>query len=87
MPPRNKKSAPRSEMRTVRDTKGYSYIVMRFWDDKNENWEYSVYCEVVAKEAARDVAKCYGVVLPSSKTHNVRTLWNTIWEKKFKLQS
>lgn len=82
MPPRNKKSAPKSEIRTVRDKKGHSYIVMRFWDDKNNNWEYSVYSEVVAKEAARDVAKNYGITLPSSKTHNVRSLWNIIWEQK-----
>ena len=85
MPPRIKKSTPKSEIRTVRDRKGHSYIVMRFWDDKNENWEYSVYAEVVAKEAARDIAKNYGVILPASENRNVRALWNIIWDEKLKL--
>lgn len=85
MPPRNKRSEPRSEMRTVRDRSGHNYIVMRFWDDKNNNWEYSVYGEVVAKQAARDVARNYAIKLPSSDTHNVRTLWDIIWEEKLKL--
>ena len=83
MATRVKSSDPRSEMRTVRDGNS-NYIVMRFWDDKNTNWEYHVYAEVVAKEAARDVASHFNIELPSSDTHNVRQLWDIIWEAKFK---
>ena len=60
MATRLKSSAPRSEMRTVSDGNS-NFIVFRFWDDKNANWEYHVYAEVVAKEAARDVAKYLGL--------------------------
>ena len=84
MATRVKSSAPRSEMRTVTDG-NHNYIVMRFQDDKNKNWEYHVYAEVVAKEAARDIALHLGLELPSSDTHNVRQLWDIIWDKKFKI--
>lgn len=80
MATRVKSSAPRSEIRTVTDGSS-NYIVMRFWDDKNKNWEYHVYAEVVAKEAARDVASHLKIELPSSNTHNVRQLWDILWEK------
>lgn len=83
MATRVKSSKPRSEMRTVTDGKR-NYIVIRFWDDKNTNWEYQVFAEVVAKEAVRDVARHVGVVLPSSDKTNVRKLWNLLWEEKFK---
>ena len=79
---RLKNSPPRSEMRTVRDGLGHNYIVMRFWDDANNNWEYHVYSEVVAKEAARDVAASFGIELPSSDNHNVRQLWDKIWDDR-----
>ncbi len=82
MATRVKGSDPRSEMRTVRDADGHNYIVLRFWDNKNNNWEYHVYAEVVAKEAARDVAVQLGVTLPSSDTNNVRQLWDIIWDEK-----
>ena len=72
---------PKFEMRTTTDGR-HPYIVTRFWDDKNNNWEYSAYSEVVAKEAVRDIAEYYGVTLPSSNTHNVRTLWNLLWKSK-----
>lgn len=81
MATRLKSSTPRSEMRTVTDGSS-NYIVMRFWDDKNQNWEYHVYAEVVAKEAARDVAKYLGIELPPSDTHNVRQLWDILWKEK-----
>lgn len=84
MATRVKSSAPRSEMRTVTDGKR-NYIVIRFWDDKNKNWEYQVFAEVVAKEAARDVAEHLGVSLPPSDKANVRTLWNILWNEKFKI--
>lgn len=82
MTARLKKSEPRSEIRTVKDGSGHNYIVMRFWDDKNNNWEYHVYAEVIAKEAARDVAEHFEINLPSSETHNVRELWDIIWNAK-----
>jgi hypothetical protein len=82
MPPRLKTSSPRSEMRSLRDQEGHNYIVIRFFDDAHKNWEYHVYAEVVAKEAARDIAQKLIVTLPSSDTHNVRQLWDKIWEEK-----
>lgn len=81
MATRVKSSAPRSEMRTISDGSS-NYIVIRFWDDKNNNWEYHVYAEVVAKEAARDVAAFHGIQIPSSDTHNVRQLWDILWKEK-----
>jgi hypothetical protein len=81
MPIRVKSSSPRSEMRTMTDG-SCNYIIIRFWDDKNNNWEYHVYAEVVAKEAARDVAAHYNIQLPSSDTHNVRQLWDLLWKEK-----
>lgn len=84
MATRIKSSTPRSEMRTVSDGNS-NYIVMRFWDDKNKNYEYHVYAEVVAKEAARDIAQHLDVQLLSSDTHNVRQLWDTLWNEKFKV--
>lgn len=82
MATRVKSSSPRSEIKTVSDGSS-NYIVMRFWDDKNNNYEYHVYAEVVAKEAARDIAAHYDVQLPSSDTHNVRQLWDKLWDEKF----
>lgn len=79
MPPRPKTAPPRSEIRSTRDAEGHNYIVIRFWDDGNKNWEYHVYSEVVAKEAARDVALQLGVALPPDETRNVRTLWEIVW--------
>lgn len=81
---RLKKSDPRSETRTVRDAKGHNYIIIRFWDDRNSSWEYHIYAEVVAKEAARDIAAHFEIELPSSDTHNVRQLLDIIWESKLK---
>ena len=46
-------------MRTVTDGTRH-YIVMRFWDNKNNNWEYHVYVEAVAKEGVRDIAAHLG---------------------------
>lgn len=83
MATRVKSSPQRSEIRTVRAGKS-NFIVMRFWDDKNNNWEYQVFAEVVAKKIARDVASHFNIELPSSDTHNVRQLWDIIWEEKFK---
>jgi hypothetical protein len=82
MATRLKGSFPRSEIRTLRDANDHNYMVFRFWDNKNNNWEYHVYAEVVAKEAARDIAAHLNMTLPSSETHNVRQLWDFIWEEK-----
>ena len=71
-------------MRTVTDGTRH-YIVMRFWDNKNNNWEYHVYVEAVAKEGVRDIAAHLGVTLPASKTNNVRRLWDILWEEKLKI--
>jgi len=82
MATRVKGSSPRSEMRSLRDANGHNYIVLRFWDNNNNNWEYHVYAEVVAKEAARDIATHLGINLPSSDDNNVRRLWDIIWSEK-----
>ena len=80
--PRFKKSDPRSEMRSVRDQIGHNYLIIRFWEDKNNNWEYHVYAEVVAKEAVRDIGKKFGYNFPVQTDPNVRTLWDKIWNEK-----
>jgi hypothetical protein len=79
-----KKSAFRSEIRTVKGQSKANYLVVRFWDDKNSNWEYTVYAEVIAKDAVRDVGKRFGYKIPGKGTTNpnVRTLWDMIWEEK-----
>jgi hypothetical protein len=81
MPPRLKKSATRSEMRTVRDKEGHNYLIIRFWDDKNSNWEYHVYAEVIAKEAVRDIGNIFGYRFPIKTNPNVRALWDKIWNE------
>ncbi len=86
--PSFKTSAFRSEFRTIKGVK-YNYLVLRFWD--KGNWEYHVFAEVVAKKAARDVAKQLGVVLINDKRkdeggNNIRQLWDQIWDEKLILQ-
>lgn len=81
MPPSLKTTPFRSEMRTIKGREGYNYLVIRFWDDHNNNYEYHVYAEVIAKQAARDVAERLGIVLPPSDENNVRQYWDQIWEE------
>lgn len=75
-----KKSDFRSEIRTIKGKSGANYLIVRFWDDKNSNWEYHVYAEVIAKEAVRDVGELYGYNFPVQTNPNVRTLWDKIWD-------
>jgi len=78
-----KRSDFRSEMRTVKGESGANYIIYRFWDDKNNNWEYIIYAEVVAKKAVRDVGRYFGYHIPEGQTNpNVRTLWDKIWDEQ-----
>ena len=53
------------------------YIVIRSWDDKNNNWEYHVYAEVTALTAAHDCWK-QDTLLP--KSLNTRQTWDKVWE-------
>ena len=85
--PSLKASAFRSEFRTIKGKNG-NYLMIRFWD--GNNWEYHAYAEVIAKQAARDVAKELGVELNDKKKSEggdtVREFWDQIWEEKLTLQ-
>jgi hypothetical protein len=74
-----KKSALRSEIRTIKGKSKTNYLVIRFWDDNNQNWEYHVYAEVIAKQAVRDIGKRFGYNFPVRKDPNSRTLWDKVW--------
>ena len=78
-----KKSNFRSEIRTFKGKKG-NYLIIKFKDDKNKTDEFHVYAEVIAKEAARDIANVLGIKLPPNKKKNeanVRTIWDFVWKE------
>lgn len=72
-----KTSKPRLEIKTLKGKSDFNYIVIRSWDDKNNNWEYHVYAEVTALTAADDCWK-HSTLLP--KGLNTRQTWDKVWE-------
>jgi len=75
-----KHSPLRSEIRTIKGKSKTNYLVIRFWDDNNKNWEYHVYAEVIAKQAVRDIGKNFGYNFPIQRDPNSRKLWDKVWE-------
>jgi hypothetical protein len=46
---------PKLEVRHYRSEKGNTFMVYRYWDDKNNNCEYQVYKLVQTKESIREL--------------------------------
>ena len=76
-----KSSEFRSEFKSIKSPNGHNYLVMRFKDDKNKNWEYHVYAEVIAS----DVAQEFSIVKKREGRKselNTRERLDILWNKK-----
>lgn len=76
-----KSSQFRSEFKSIKSSNGHNYLVMRFRDDKNKNWEYHVYAEVIASEVADE----FGISKRKKSRIsdlNTRERFDILWNKK-----
>jgi hypothetical protein len=46
---------PKLQVRQFTSNGGKTFLFYRYWDDKNNNWEYQVYELVQSMQAARDL--------------------------------
>ncbi len=71
-----KKSKQRIQIKTLKGKSGYNYIIIRSWDDNSNNWEYNVFAEVGALQAAYD---CWEGKTPLTKNLTTREAWDIVW--------
>lgn len=63
---------PKLFVRQYQDKNGNTYMIYRYWDNHNNNYEYQVYQLVQAKQIARN--------LDSPELNNTREMCDWVWD-------